>query len=89
MFSRDISRFQIFPNKYQRVILPFFLSMLMTFIISLISSLWGVGPRPGFLGIWLPAWILSWVIAFPTLLLILPFVQRVTAMLVKPSVSGN
>jgi hypothetical protein len=32
---------------------------------------------------WLGAWGLSWVVAFPTVLLLLPVVRRLTAMVVQ------
>lgn len=62
---------------------PLMLSVVMTFVVSLVSTLvtsgWtGAGPW-----LWLRAWGLSWVIAFPTLLIVLPLVRRVTAALTR------
>ncbi len=62
--------------------MPFLLSVLMTFIVSFISTLRGVGLAPDFISIWLGAWGMSWVVAFPTLLGVLPFVRRATAAIV-------
>jgi hypothetical protein len=31
------------------------------------------------------AWVISWLIAFPTLLLVLPVVRKITAILVQPA----
>jgi len=55
----------------------------MTCIVSLISTLKGVGVAPGVLRTWLGAWAVSWVIAFPTLLLVLPLVRKATAFVVE------
>jgi len=59
------------------------LSVFMTCIVSLISTLKGVGVAPGVLRTWLGAWAVSWVIAFPTLLLVLPLVRKATAFVVE------
>ena len=64
--------------------MPLLLSILMTFIVSLVSTLRSLGPVPGFVSIWLGAWGLSWLVAFPTLLVVLPLVRKATAALVEP-----
>ncbi len=64
--------------RYSAVVMPFFLSIIMTSVISLVSTLRGVGLAPGLLPLWLGSWALSWVIAFPTLLVVLPIVRKVT-----------
>ena len=71
------------PARYAVLVMPFFLSILMTCIVSLISTLRTVGLIEHFLPIWMGSWALSWVVAFPTLLLVLPLVRRLTAMLVE------
>ena len=44
-----------------------------------------LGPTPTFLQGWPIAWGLSWLIAFPVLLLAMPAARRLTAMLVAPA----
>lgn len=70
------------PARYATLVMPLFLSILMTFIVSLVSTLLAVGPVAGFVGLWAGAWGLSWLVAFPTLLLVLPLVRRATAAVV-------
>lgn len=70
------------PARYAALVMPFLLSILMTFIVSMISTLRSVGLVDHFLSIWMGSWALSWAVAFPTLLLVLPLVRRMTAMLV-------
>ncbi|MBF6135457.1 DUF2798 domain-containing protein [Nocardia otitidiscaviarum] len=70
------------PARYASLVLPLLLSILMTLVVSFISTVNGRGFDAGFLGIWLRAWGVSWLIAFPTLLLVLPLVRRVTAAVV-------
>lgn len=69
------------PARYAAIVSPLVLSVLMTFIVSLISTLKGVGVQPGFLSLWMTAWGLSWLVAFPTLLIVLPTVRRIVGFL--------
>jgi hypothetical protein len=71
------------PARYATVVMPFFLSIIMTCVVSLISTLRGVGFEAGFFPLWFGSWALSWVVAFPTLLLVLPLVRRATAAFVR------
>lgn len=73
------------PARYAGIVMPFILSMLMTCIVSLICSLKSNGLSKDLLHIWSSAWGLSWLVAFPTLLLILPFVRKLTAFIVEPA----
>ena len=53
----------------------------MTLVVSAVSTLRGVGLGSEFLPVWLSAWGLSWIVACPTVLVILPLVRRVTGWL--------
>ncbi|WP_339561301.1 DUF2798 domain-containing protein, partial [Pseudomonas sp. EA_65y_Pfl1_P113] len=59
------------PARYAPIVMPFVLSLLMTAVVSVISTLRSLGATPAFLATWPGAWALSWVVAFPTLLLVL------------------
>ena len=72
------------PARYAGFISPLVLSLLMTFIVSLISTLKSLGLRPDLPSTWMTAWGLSWLIAFPTLLLVLPMVRRIVNWLCEP-----
>ena len=71
------------PARYIGFVMPFLLSILMTMVVSLVSTLRNLGFPPGFARIWLSAWGVSWLVAFPTLLLMLPLVRRLTALFVE------
>lgn len=71
------------PPRYATLVMPLLLSILMTSIVSMISTLRAVGVVPGLLQLWLSAWGLSWLVAFPTLLVVLPVVRRLTAAIVE------
>lgn len=71
------------PARFGSIVMSLLLSIFMTCIVSMISTFRGIGADPNFLRIWLGAWALSWVIAFPTLLVALPIVRRATLALVR------
>jgi len=71
------------PAPWARFVMPFFLSMVMTCVISGVSSLRGVGFTAAFVPLWLDSWSLSWVFAYPTLLVVLPLARRATAAFVR------
>ncbi|HEY0926131.1 DUF2798 domain-containing protein [Brevundimonas sp.] len=66
------------PARFAPLVMALLLSVVMTMVVSAVSTLRGVGLTDAFLRVWLSAWGLSWLIAFPTLLLILPLVRRLT-----------
>lgn len=70
------------PTRYAKWVMPLLLSVLMTSIVSFISTLKNIGFVPDLLRLWLSAWAVSWVIAFPALLVALPIVRKATAAIV-------
>ena len=71
------------PARYATIVLPLFLSLLMTFVISGVSTLMSLGPTRAFVATWPAAWAFSWVVAFPTLVAVLPLVRRIVALVVE------
>ncbi|GAB2909535.1 DUF2798 domain-containing protein [Rheinheimera gaetbuli] len=68
----------------ERLLMPFILSILMTCVISFVSIIKALGLDGFSIAGWLSAWLWSWGIAFPTLLILLPLVRRFTqSMLLK------
>lgn len=76
------------PAKYNAVVFPLVLSTLMSFIISGVSTWRALGLMDGFVGKWMTAWSISWLVAFPTVLLILPIVRKLVALFVEPPGRG-
>ena len=71
------------PARYAPIVMPFLLSMLMTALVSLISTARSVGIAPELLRLWPGNRALSWPVAFPVTLVVLPIVRRLTAALVE------
>lgn len=83
--SKSLSSLKKLPNRYTAIVLPFLLSIIMTFVVSMVSTLRSLGLEEFSLYVWMSAWAISWLIAFPTLLLVLPVVRKITAILVQPA----
>ncbi len=73
------------PARYTLPVTGFILSGIMTIIISGVATFMALGFSRMALGAWPIAWISSWVIAFPTVLVVLPIVRRLVARIVLPS----
>jgi hypothetical protein len=71
------------PSKWNMVAVPFVLSIFMSAIISFVSTFRAVGFIDGLFGKRLGAWGLSWLVAFPALLMVLPIVRRIVARFVE------
>ncbi len=72
------------PARYAALLMPLLLSIIMTCVISGVSTLLALGPSQEALRRWPEAWGFSWLVAFPTLLVVLPIVRRLVALLVAP-----
>lgn len=81
--THTIFGFRKLPPPAARFVMPFLLSVFMSGLVSAVSTARATGPVPGFLRIWLGAWALSWIVAFPAVLVTLPVVRRLTAALVR------
>ena len=71
------------PARYAALVTPLVLSLLMTLVVSAIATARSLGLTPDFPVVWMSAWGLSWLVAFPTLLLILPLVRRIVGLVVE------
>ncbi|MFG1418857.1 DUF2798 domain-containing protein [Xanthobacter sp. V0B-10] len=71
------------PARYAGFVMPLVLSVLMTLVVSAVATAHGFGLTADFLAVWPGAWGLSWLVAFPTLLLVLPLVRRIVALVVE------
>lgn len=71
------------PKRFSGIVMPLILSLLMTCVVSAISILRSRGFDAGNLDIWVSAWGMSWLVAFPVLLGVLPLVRRIVRVLVE------
>ncbi|APC11087.1 MULTISPECIES: DUF2798 domain-containing protein [Providencia] len=73
------------PARAMIFLVPFFLSLVMSGIVSLISTVRALGFTSEVFPSWVSSWGISWMIAFPTVFFVLPIARRISLMLVKSS----
>ena len=78
-------RFRKLPRRYAAILTPLLLSLLMTCVVSAISIIRSRGFDATALALWPSAWALSWIVAFPVLLVVMPLVRRIVGCLVEPA----
>ena len=71
------------PARSQTVLIPLFLSFLMSLVVSMVATLKAVGFEPGLAGKVLQAWSVSFPVAFPSVMLLLPLVRRMVGAMVE------
>ncbi|NKB79144.1 DUF2798 domain-containing protein [Ochrobactrum daejeonense] len=73
------------PARYASIVMPFILSIMMTFVVSLVATAKSLGiGHPDLASSWMSSWALSWLIAFPVLLTILPIVRKIVSFVCHP-----
>lgn len=73
------------PARFNAIALPFVLSLIMTNIVSGVATWRAIGLVPEFGHLWMSSWALSWLVAFPVVLVVLPLSRRIVAVLVERS----
>ena len=64
------------PPRFAPVVFGLLLSGLMSLVVSGVATVRAVGLIDGVFGLWMSAWASSWLIAFPTVLIVAPNVRR-------------
>ncbi len=69
------------PKRLEPFAFGFLLSGMMSFIVSTVATYLAIGSFQGLLA----AWLSSWAIAFPAVLIVAPIVRRILKIIVKPA----
>ena len=72
------------PRKFEPVLFGLVLSGLMSLLVSGISTFRATGLVPGFLTLWAGSWLMAWLFAFPSVLVVAPVARRVVRGLLRP-----
>ena len=73
----------MFHPRLAPVIFGLILTGLMSLIVSGIATVRAVGLPADFLTLWMGAWGMSWMFAFPTVLVVAPVTRRIVDKLVR------
>lgn len=85
MSARSVSapRLKKLPAKAHGIVFPMVLSLLMSGIVATIATLKAVGLEPGIVSRILQAWAMSYAVAFPAALLVMPLVRKIVTAIVE------
>ena len=70
------------PKRYAPMLFSLILSGLMSLLVSGIATFRAAGFIPGVFGMWASAWLTAWAVAFPAVMVVAPFTQRIVGRLV-------
>ncbi|UNM96135.1 DUF2798 domain-containing protein [Ignatzschineria rhizosphaerae] len=77
-----LERYKFHPRMLH-ILVPFFLSLSMSCIVSCVSTLMNVGFSGFIFSTWCATWMFSWAVAFPSVLILLPIVRRFAKIFVR------
>ena len=84
-----LPRFRKLPAPAAHILVPMTLSFLMSGIVAGIATLRAVGLQPDLAEKILHAWMLSFPVAFPSAMILLPIVRRIVGAVVEAPQAGN
>lgn len=61
------------------------MALLMSCVMSLVISIFNVGLIEGIVSIWLKGWGFSFIVAFPTVIVISPIVRKLVDLVIENS----
>ncbi|MBU2993795.1 DUF2798 domain-containing protein [Octadecabacter sp. 1_MG-2023] len=73
------------PARFAPILFGFILSGLMSGIISAIATWRVLDTDMTFFGNWIGSWGTSWLVAFPTVLVVAPIARRLVGKLTRPA----
>ena len=73
------------PARFSPILFGFFVSMFMSALISGVATVSNIGFSSALPATWFQAWLPSWMIAFPAILIVAPIARRIVAWLTKPT----
>ncbi|MGB1045140.1 MAG: DUF2798 domain-containing protein [Candidatus Puniceispirillaceae bacterium] len=71
------------PAKFAPLLFSFCLSIIMSCVVSGVATLNAAGLDDVFAALWLAVWYKSWIVAFPTILVVAPLTRRLVARLTR------
>lgn len=69
--------------RYEAMVFGLILSGLMSCLVSGISTVRATGLVDDVFGLWMQAWITSWLVAFPAVLVVAPLTRRIVRRLIR------
>jgi hypothetical protein len=71
-------------SRFEPIIFALFVSIMMTFIISGVSTHSAISFFEDFIASWMSAWGKSWVVSYPIQLIVFPMARKIVSACVLP-----
>jgi Protein of unknown function (DUF2798) len=71
------------PARFAHLTFSFFLSGMMSFIITGVATLRAIGLSADIFHLWLTAWPVSWMIAFPAVTVVAPIARALSNLVLR------
>ncbi len=68
------------PARFFPYAFAFFLSGMMSFLVSGLATYRALGAVEGFGALWLSSWAFAWAVAFPAAVLVAPLARRLAGL---------
>ena len=73
------------PKRYEFLLFALLMSSFMTFIMSGVVSYINMGLVDNFLKIWSVAYVNAFIVAFPSVMVVVPMVRKLVTKIIKQS----
>ena len=70
-------------KKYEMLVFAFLMSLFMSCLMSCVITIINLGFADGFFGLWMTAFWKAFLVAFPTIMIVVPQVRKLVGMLIK------
>lgn len=70
-------------QKYEFLVFTFLMSLFMSFFMSGVITFINMGLVVGFTGLWFEAFGKAFLVAYPTIMIVVPQVRRIVKMVVR------
>lgn len=65
-------------SKYKKIVFPVIMAFFMSCIMSFVITLFNLGFVDELITIWLRSWLFAFIVALPTIIVISPIVHKIT-----------
>ena len=76
-------------RKHHKLVFSFFMSLLMSCVMSLVISIYNVGLVSNIINIWVSTFVFSFVVACPMILIVSPLVDKLVSLILKEDKSST
>lgn len=76
-------KYSMINKKYEFYIFSFLVSLFMSLLVSGVVLVLNIGLVQNFLILWMNSWLKAFIVAFPSVLIVIPFVRKIVSQIIK------